>query len=172
MRGHGYLAVSKRHHVSVGAVRDIVKRAKANRKKLRTAWGHRPRKLTTAETRKLQRYALAHPDSTARELARLVGNKIHPNTVYLYLARYNPPIVQLTYDDYEPELDTERWKEEGREYHRRIQRVAKKDMVFEDETAVFSNEAKKKGWGLQGQKLRRPRTRYGVKKYTLHTFAR
>ena len=109
---------------------------------------------------------------TNRQLAKPVQGKIATRTVSTYVSQADPPFTTQRYIDQEPEEKTEEQKAECKTFLNKIKhKVRIEDRVYEDECAVFSNEAKKKGQGRKGKPLYRTHTRY-AKKYCLHVWAK
>ena len=90
VRGHGHIAIAKKHGPPVGTVQHVLARAKRVGADPVAPRGHKKRKLDRRDEAKLYRRLDQNPFATNRELAALVGEKISERTVSLYLARAKP----------------------------------------------------------------------------------
>ena len=72
----------------------------------------------------------------------------------------------------EPEELTENWKEEARKRLNGVKTVALSRRIYEDEAAIYANEAPHKGRSRKGKPIIRAKSRYATTKYTLHVYAK
>jgi transposase len=171
VRGHGYLAIAKKHHLPVQTVQRVIARAARAGGDPIAPRGHKKRKLDSGEEAKLCRALDRNPTATNRQLRTVVRGKIAVRTVSDYLARANPPFSTKTIQDQEPEELTEAWKAEARKWLNGVKRLRLDKRIYEDETPVYANEAPKRGRARRGTPIFRARSRY-AKKYTLHVYAK
>lgn len=170
-RGHGYQALANAHQLPASTVQSVVARAKRQGGDPVAPRGHRKRKLSEVEARKLCRAADRNAFATNRALAAVVDNKISEQSVSNYLAREKPCFSMKVVVDQEPEELTEEWKAEARRWLEHVKRIPLSKRIYEDEAAIYANEAPKKGRSRKGKPLFRSRPR-NAKKYTLHVYAR
>ena len=170
-RGHGKTAIAKKYGVAEQTVVNIAKRAKLPSSEQNPPRGHKRRKLGTADVRKLTTYLDKHPGATNIKLSQVVGGKIAERTVSTYLLRANPPFKVKKFTDVEPEEFTEEWRIRGRAFTKAVKRIPLATRVYQDETGIWSNDAKRYGRGRVGKPMIRRKKRHG-KKYTLHIWAR
>lgn len=171
VRGCGYKALAKKYGIAEKSARNIVNRSKRGRRDPVASRGHKRRKLTAGEERRICTHLDKHPDATNEQLAKVVHNKIVPQTVSKILARASPPFSKKKFVDQEPEELTEEWKQEAHVFVGRVRKIAFSRRVYSDESGIYSNEAPTFGRARVGKKLFRSRKRHG-KKYTLHTFVK
>jgi transposase len=171
VRGHGYLAIAKKHQLPVPTVQSVIARAERAGGDPVAPRGHKKRKLDSDEQARLYSSLDRNPFATNQQLRARVGNKIAASTVSRYLARANPPFTAKVAQDQEPEELTENWKEEARKWLRGVKRIALSRRIYEDETPIYANEAPHKGRSRKGKPIIRPRARYATK-YTLHVYAK
>ena len=88
-----------------------------------------------------------------------------------YLARAEPPFTAKVPQDQEPEELSDAWKAAARTWLGQVRKIAMSRRVYADETAIYANEALKRGRSRRGKPIIRARSRWS-KKYTLHVFAR
>jgi transposase len=170
VRGSGLIAIAKQHKLPRQTVESIIKRAKHHGDPV-TERGHKPRALDSKQEHKLVATLDRDPMATNRELAAAVGGAIAERTVSDYVARADPPFSTKVVQDQEPEEMSDDWKVLCRRWIARVIHIPLDTRVYQDESAIFDNEAKKKGRSRIGKPIFRPRSRFG-KKYTLHVFAR
>lgn len=171
VRGCGRRALARKFGVAKNSVKNIVDRAKRCRGDPVVTRGHKRRKLSKTEERRIATHLDKHPDATNEQLAKVVHNKISARSVGRVLDRASPPFSKKKFSDQEPEEFKEEWKQEARGYLGRVRRIAYKRRVYNDESGLYSNDAPKYGRCRKGKKLFRSRKRFG-KKYTLHTFVK
>ena len=171
VRGHGYLAIAKRHQLPVRTVQHVIARAKRAGGDPVAPRGHKKRKLNDVEAAKLCKALDQNSIATNRQLRAVVRNKIAARTVSDYLARAHPPFTTKVIQDQEPEELTEEWKEGARRWVEGVKRIRLDKRIYEDETPVYANEAPKRGRSRRGTPIIRARSRY-AKKYTLHVYAK
>jgi transposase len=171
VRGHGYLAIAKKHQLPVPTVQSVIARAERAGGDPVAPRGHKKRKLDSDEQARLYSSLDRNPFATNQQLRARVGNKIAASTVSRYLARAKPPFTAKVAQDQEPEELTENWKEEARKWLRGVKRIALSRRIYEDETPIYANEAPHKGRSRKGKPIIRPRARYATK-YTLHVYAK
>ena len=171
VRGHGHLAIAKRHQLPVRTVQHVIARAKRAGGDPVAPRGHKKRKLNDVEAAKLCKALDQNSIATNRQLRAVVRNKIAARTVSDYLARAHPPFTTKVIQDQEPEELTEEWKEGARRWVEGVKRIRLDKRIYEDETPVCANEAPKRGRSRRGTPIIRARSRY-AKKYTLHVYAK
>ena len=170
VRGCGAITLAQKHNLPQGTVQNVLKRVKLHGDPV-TERGHRGRKLDERQEVKLQHALDAHPFTSNRDLAAVVGGVIAPRTVSDYLARANPPFTAKVAQDQEPEELSDDWKAAARTYLGQVRKIAMSRRVYGDETGIYANEALKRGRSRKGKPIFRARSRW-AKKYTLHVFAR
>ena len=89
-RGHGYIAIARKHGLPVGTVRDVIARGERAGGDLVAPRGHKKQKLNSGDQTKLWRVLDQNPFATNRELRGVVENKISECSVSRYLARAKP----------------------------------------------------------------------------------
>ena len=171
VRGHGYLTIAKKHQLPIETVRSVIARAERAGGDPVAPRGHKKRKLDSAEQARLYSSLDRNPFTTNQQLRARVGNKIAASTVSRYLARAKPPFTAKVAQDQEPEELTEDWKEEARKWLRGVKTIAMHRRIYEDEAAIYANEAPHKGRSRKGKPIIRARSRYATK-YTLHVYAK
>jgi transposase len=171
VRGHGYLAIAKKHQLPVPTVQSVIARAERADGDPVAPRGHKKRKLNSAEQARLCSSLDRNPFATNQQLRARVGNKIAARTVSLYLARAKPPFTAKVAQDQEPEELSENWKEEARKWVKGVKTIALSRRIYEDETPIYANEAPHRGRSRKGKPIIRPRSRYAPK-YTLHVYAK
>lgn len=170
-KGCGRRNLAKKYGVSPTSVKNIVSRAKRNHGEPYARRGHKKRKLSEKEEKRICTHLDKHPDATNEQLVKTVGEKISPRTVSDVLARASPPFSKKKFSDQEPEEFSDEWKDEARTFIQQVKRIAQGRRVYGDESALFSNDAPKMGRARRGKRLLRKRKRHG-KKYTLHAFVK
>lgn len=169
-RGSGYQAVATKLGISKEAVRHVISSGTVGQH-LKKKRG-RKRKVSQVEEQKIKRRVIAHPYSTNKQLAAYVDEKVRPRTVSDILHRGKPEITLHTAVDQDPEEITPDWKQMVRYFiNNTLRPLRLNKRIYEDETAIYGNEAPRLGRAPKGKKLFRPRKRYS-KKYTLHVFAK
>ena len=103
MRGHGYIAIARKHGLPVGTVRDVIVRGERAGGDLVAPRGHRKQKLNSGDQTKLWRALDQNPFATNRELRGVVENKISECSVSRYLARAKPCFTAKVVQDQEPD---------------------------------------------------------------------
>ena len=103
VRGHGYLAIAKRHQLPVRTVQHVIARAKRAGGDPVAPRGHKKRKLNDVEAAKLCKALDQNSIATNRQLRAVVRNKIAARTVSDYLARAHPPFTTKVIQGQEPE---------------------------------------------------------------------
>jgi transposase len=171
VRGGGYKALSKKFNLPVSTVRHILKRAQGNGGDPVQPRGHKQRKLTLAEQRKIFKTLDRKPSATNRELAASVGDKIKQRTVSDYLTLAQPRFTHHVPVNQEPEEWTAEWKLEIRRFINKVKKIPLDKRIYGDETAVYANEASKVVRARRGKKVYRVKPRWG-KRYTLHVYVR
>jgi len=171
VRGRGLRALARKYDLSVGTVQHVVERGGPGRRDPVIPRGHRERKLGGKQEAKLLRAADRNPMATNRQLAAAVAGAIAPRTVSTYLSQADPPFTRKVAQDQDPKERTAEWKAEVRAWLGRVSRIAMRRRVYADETAVYGNEAPKRGRSRRGKPVIRPRSRY-ARRYTLHVYAR
>lgn len=171
VRGSGYKSLAKQFGLNFSTVRNIILRARNCPTSYVKPRGHRKKILTNAELRRITTSLEENPTATNEELARKVNNKIASRTVSDYLKREIVPFRRKKLIDINPEEFTAEWRENAREFTREVKKIPYRNRVYQDETAIFDNEAPRYGRVRKGvQKIRR-RKRYGYKR-TLHIWAK
>jgi transposase len=171
VRGHGYWAIAKKHQLPVRTVQHVIARARAGGGDPIAPRGHKKRKLGSGEEAKLCKALDRNPTATNRQLRAAVRDKIAVRTVSDYLARADPRFTTKIIQDQEPEELTEEWRAGAREWLKGVKRIRLDRRVYEDETAVYANEASKRGRSRKGKPIIRARSHY-AKKFTLHVYAK
>jgi transposase len=171
VRGSGRRALASKYGLIVGTVQHVLERAERGGGDPVTPRGHRKRKLDATDESKLERALDQDPLATNRELATVVADAIAPRTVSTYLNRANPPFTTKVVQDQEPEELTEDWKAKARRWLGKVKNIPLDRRIYADETAVYANEAPRKGRSRKGKPIFRPRSRW-AKRYTLHVFAK
>ena len=161
VRGCGALALSKKFHVSKSSVQRIVKRKKRGRSVSPAPRGHKIRKLSHREEKRICAHLDKHPSATNEQLAKVVREKIKPRTVSDVLARASPPFSRKKFTDQEPEEFTDEWKQAGRTFVRKVKRIAQDRRIYGDESGIYTNDAPKTGRARVGKRLKRKRKRHG-----------
>jgi hypothetical protein len=170
VKGSGYGAVAAKLGISKGAVEKVIASGSVSQHLKKTRG--RKRKLTQAEESKIKRRSISHTYDTNKQLAARVEGKIKPRTVSDVLHRGNPEITLHRAVDQEPEELGKEWKQMVLSFiNNTLRRIRLDRRIYEDETAIYGNEAPRLGRAPKGKKLYRARKRY-VKKYTLHVYAK
>jgi transposase len=171
VRGRSMRALAEKHGLPEGTVATLLRRGKLTGGKPVRPRGHKQRRLDAKQERKLRSALKQNPWATNRQLKAAVGGEIAERTVSDYLARADPPYTRKVVVDQEPEERNDEWKEEVRAWVRRVRRIKMSRRVYADETAVYTNEAPKKGRSPKGEPIVRVRPRW-AKRFTLHLFAK
>ena len=171
VRGHGIRAIASKYDIPESTVRHVVERARQHGGNPVTERGHKKRKLSPAAEGKLLQALKATPSASNTDLARAVGNVIKPRTVSDILARQTPRITTKVPIDQEFRELTDEWKTEALQFVKEVKRITLRTRVYADECGIAENLAPKKVRAPRGQKVYRPKPRFG-KKRTLHVFAK
>jgi len=171
VRGHGYIAIARKHGLPVGTVRDVIVRGERAGGDLVAPRGHKKQKLNSDDQARLWRALDQNPFATNRELRGVVENKISECSVSRYLARAKPCFTAKVVQDQEPEELSGEWKTAARGWLEEVKRIPLYKRIYQDETPIYANEAPKKGRARTGKPIFRARKRY-AKKYTLHLYAK
>ena len=76
-KGFGKKTLAKKYGVSPSSVKRIVSRAKRNRGEPYARRGHKKRKLSKKEEKRICTHLDKHPDATNEQLVKTVGGKFH-----------------------------------------------------------------------------------------------
>jgi transposase len=167
-----YGTLSAKYHIGRSTIHRIITRGNQHNGDPVTPRGHKKRKLSPGEELRIQNAVLGNPTITNKELAKKVNNKITRQSVSNVLARADPPTTRRRLYDQEPEELTDDWKDGCRRFINFVtHNIPLNTRIYEDETAIYANEAPKFGRGPRGKVLYRGKARY-AKKYTLYVFAK
>lgn len=172
VRGKGYGSLAKRHGIAKNTVKRIIERQATRGTTSPLMPTGRKRILSATEEKRVRARLEASPTATNAQLVASVHKKVAPRTIGTVLKRAKPRVIKKRFLDLEPEEDTEDWKKECIRFINKVRRtipLAKR--IYEDETGIHSNMAKKYGRAPMGKKLFRVRP-HNATKYTLHVYAR
>ena len=166
-RTNGAPGIAKDFGLPVTSVNSVLNRSNLHAGNPVQPRGHRKRILTSQEERQMFSLLDKHPQMTNTDLATKVKNKIAGRTVSDYLRPY---FSTKRFFDQEPEEFSDDWKTEMKNFITKVrQRIPLATRIYADESAIFTNTARRTGRGRIGQKLKRYQSRYATK-FTLHLF--
>lgn len=171
VRGHGIRSLANKYQVSRPTVQHIIERAKLHRGQPASSRGHKKQKLSASQISKMKTTLQRNPQATNQQLAASVNNAIRPRTVSDYLLRSQPPYTRKQVSDHDPGELTPTWKLKARRWLNKVKKIRMDIRVYQDESAVYANEAPKRGRSPRGKRITRTRSHY-AKKYTLHAYAK
>ena len=170
--GKGARTTGRLLGISPQTMRNIAKGQKNELSVLNRPRGHRKRKLTDEDVKKIKSHPSRNPSTTNQKLANIVLNKVSPRTISNYLLRSHPPYTTKQYLNQEPEEITPSWQDRISNFLKNVVRwILISKRVDADETPVYSNLASKYDRAPRGIQPKRPLPRYS-KKYTLYVFAK
>lgn len=153
---NGLRPLAREFNLPKSTVEHIITRASSNNGDPVQPRGHKRRRLTSAEERKVCARVDKNPNSTNRQLAHLVDNKVVPRTISDVLARANPPVVRKVFVDQEPEETSANWKATMKHFiEKTLRHIPLNTRIYADETAIYANEAPTMGRIRKGEKLLR-----------------
>ena len=162
----GIRALGRKYNLPHSTVGDLRSRFKGGT--VVTLKGHKKRKLSPEAEVSIIEHLDHYPTATNVELAQLVNDVVCPQTISKILARANPPFVMRRILNREPAEYLPEWKEEVSDFiHGTLRRIRIEDRIYADESAIFTNEAKRFGRTRLGKPILQSKSRYG-KKFTLH----
>jgi transposase len=171
VRGHGAKSIGQQYGVPWQTVQHIMERAQQHGGDPVQPRGHKKRKLSDRDMRKLHSALDRNPILSNRQLAAKVGNKIAPRTVSDYLARADPPFTKHVLQRVEPEEKTAEWKAKVVQFADQVRRVPFRKRVYADESPLYANEVVTFGRARKGKRAKFV-THFRSKKYTLHVYVR
>jgi transposase len=171
--GHGYKAVADKHRVAPTTVRALYKRTKKRKGDLSLQpKGHRKRKLTVEEERKICRRLDNNPLLTNQQLQASVDEKVSLTTISRTLQNAQPKFTSKKIEDVSEAEMSDEWRREVKKFLRMLNRShPMANRIYGDETAIYANEARSRGRSRKGKRIHRKREYY-AKKFTLHVFIR
>ena len=170
VRGAGAASLAHKYGLKRRTVDAVIARAAEHGDPVQPR-GHKQRKLDEKQEAKLHRALHHNPLAKNRDLARAVGGAIAERTVSDYLARADPPFTTKVIQDQEPEELSDDWKVAARAWVQRVKKIPLDTRVYQDETAIYANDAPRTGRSRKGKPILRPRSRW-AKRYTLHVYAK
>jgi len=172
VRGVGTPSLAKKFRLSRETVRSVIKRSKQHDGDPLTPRGHKRRKLSDADVRVIEKALLANPAATNRQLKHKVQDVVSESTVSRTLRRSKLHFTTRVPSNQEPDEKKPEWKDECRAFVKSIaNHVPLNTRIYEDETAVYTNDAPKRVRAPRGKRCYRTKPRYG-RKYTLHVYAK
>lgn len=173
--GHGddsMRDVAKAFGRSPSTVNEIIQRARTHDGDPVTPRGHRKRKLTESDDEALAEALDDYPYATNKQLANEAGVAAETWDVSRALRRAKPGFSKKQVVEQDPREETDEWKNTMNTFEKQTLRpikIAKR--IYEDETAIWTNERLSQGRTRKGKQLRRTKVR-NPKKYVLHLYAK
>ena len=170
-RGKGMASLAAKYSLTKDIVRSVIKRAPLHEGDPVQPRGHKRRKLSAEEEHVLVEAAQSSDAPTLRSLAQSTGNKIGERTVANYLRRQSPPVTSKVPVKVDPKEENAEWKSSMRAFVKNtLRRIAQNNRVYQDETAIYANESRRKMRAPKGKRAVRAKVTY-AKKYTLSVYA-
>lgn len=170
-RGKGLGSLARKYSLSKATVEGVIKRAREYGGDPIRPRGHKRRKLSANEEKKLVQAAMSPQAPTLQALAHSTRNKICKKTVREYLLRQTPPITSKIPVKVDPKEESKAWKATMRAFIKNtLGKIPQNHRVYQDETPIYANEARKKARAPRGTKAVRSQLTY-ARKYTLSVYA-
>lgn len=171
-RGAGHVALAQAFQRSPETVKAIIKRAQSHDGDPVTPRGHRKRKLTEADDKRIAEALDKNPYATNQELGRAARVSISSSTITRSLKRSKPNFSDKQVVEQDPREGTADWMEVMNNFlEDKIKPIPLLSRIYEDETFIYDNEVPRHGRTRKGRRLRQVKPR-NPKKYVLHVYAK